>query len=462
MSTSTAASAAESLSSDVAVAAPKPAPSFYRRPLPSTCVALSSRAGRHLFQSALAGRGLKSFFRLIEQHTTQGEPAYCGVSTLTVCLNAFAVDPRQTWKGPWRWYEESMLNCCVDLDDVKRTGITMSVFHCLAQCQGLTSRVYYAQDESSTVEHFREQVRVACVEAEEGDDDSSGSGSGSDDHLHSILVVSYNRRGLGQSGTGHFSPIGAYDAASDSVLILDTARFKYGVHWVSLPLLYEAMQSIDPDSGRSRGYIMLSHDREDYFLSKVGSSSASASMLPMSILFRTTMKKHESRRRYKEFLRGLQREPTWEEVFRFWTRDFTDPEFVWTAVDPQVKPCTNENGLNALVDQVRDLIAKLVPTEPPVHGMEARTLSTLLSSSSEPSSCLSSCRPNGLRTINLKPDEPIFVSYLAALDEDRRAQIVNAAASNGPFEEARRQLLAEAELVRYAIDLSYQQPSMTA
>ena len=97
MSTSTAAfaaSAAESLSSAGAVPAPKTAPSFYRRPLPSTCVALSSRAGRHLFQSALAGRGLKSFFRLIEQHTTQGEPAYCGVSTLTVCLNAFAVDPR--------------------------------------------------------------------------------------------------------------------------------------------------------------------------------------------------------------------------------------------------------------------------------------------------------------------------------------------------------------------------------
>lgn len=460
MTATSPASAAAAAAAVEALPVPTPAaepvvPSFYRRPLPSTCVALSSRAGRRLFQSALDGRGLKSFFRLIEQHTTQGEPAYCGVSTLTVCLNAFAVDPRQNWKGPWRWYEESMLNCCVDLDDVKRTGITMSVFHCLAQCQGITSRVYYAQDEGSTVEHFREQVRAACVEAEQGDEDVEDR---SDDHLHSILVVSYNRRGLGQSGTGHFSPVGAYDAASDSVLILDTARFKYGVHWVSLPLLYEAMQSIDPDSGRSRGYIVLSHDREDHHLSaEAAPSPASSPSLPMSVLFRTRMRKHEPRRRYKEFLRGLQRDPTWEEVVRFWTKDFTDLQFVWTAVDPQVKPCANEAGLNALVEQVRDLIAQLIPGEPRIDPSAAPP-----SPSSSASSCLSSCRPNGLRTINLKPEEAIFVSYLAALDDERRVQLVTSVSSNGSFDEAKRQLLAEAELVRYAIDLSDQQPSMTA
>jgi hypothetical protein len=51
--------------------------------------------------------------------TTQAEPAYCGISTLVMCLNAANVDPRQTWKGPWRWYTESMLNCCVDLEVVR-------------------------------------------------------------------------------------------------------------------------------------------------------------------------------------------------------------------------------------------------------------------------------------------------------------------------------------------------------
>lgn len=33
---------------------------------------------------------------------------------------------------------------------------------------------------------------------------------------------------LKQTGQGHFSPVAAHDPISDSVLILDTARFKYG------------------------------------------------------------------------------------------------------------------------------------------------------------------------------------------------------------------------------------------
>ena len=33
-----------------------------------------------------------------------------------------------------------------------------------------------------------------------------------------------SRKGLDQTGDGHFSPLAAYDAASDSVLVLDVAR----------------------------------------------------------------------------------------------------------------------------------------------------------------------------------------------------------------------------------------------
>jgi glutathione gamma-glutamylcysteinyltransferase len=46
----------------------KPSPrSFYKRPLPESCVALSSKRGKEVFASALANAGLKSFFPLIEQ-----------------------------------------------------------------------------------------------------------------------------------------------------------------------------------------------------------------------------------------------------------------------------------------------------------------------------------------------------------------------------------------------------------
>jgi glutathione gamma-glutamylcysteinyltransferase len=73
------------------------------------------------------------FFPLCEQHSTQSEPAYCGISSLVISLNALAIDPKRSWRGSlWRWYDESMLNCCVDLNQVKTTGITLGTFKCLA------------------------------------------------------------------------------------------------------------------------------------------------------------------------------------------------------------------------------------------------------------------------------------------------------------------------------------------
>jgi len=52
--------------------------------------------------------------------------------------------------------------------------------------------------------------------------------------MDKALVFSYDRQGVGQSGSGHFSPLGGYNEAEDLVLVLDTARFKYPPHWVKL------------------------------------------------------------------------------------------------------------------------------------------------------------------------------------------------------------------------------------
>jgi glutathione gamma-glutamylcysteinyltransferase len=72
------------------------------------------------------------------------------------------------------------------------------------------------------------------------------------------LIASYSRGVLGQTGAGHFSPVGGYHARSDAVLVLDVARFKYPPHWVPLPLLFEAMRDVDPVTGRARGWLTLS------------------------------------------------------------------------------------------------------------------------------------------------------------------------------------------------------------
>ncbi|CAN0355841.1 unnamed protein product, partial [Laminaria digitata] len=72
--------------------------SFYRRELKPPCVAFSSADGRKLFREALVEGNMESYFRLAEQFRTQDDPAFCGLSTLTMVLNALAVDPGRTWK----------------------------------------------------------------------------------------------------------------------------------------------------------------------------------------------------------------------------------------------------------------------------------------------------------------------------------------------------------------------------
>ena len=53
---------------------------------------------------------------------------------------------------------------------------------------------------------------------------------------------------------GHFSPAGGYDPKTDSLLVLDVARFKYPPHWCPLATMWEAMCEPLPEEGVPRGW----------------------------------------------------------------------------------------------------------------------------------------------------------------------------------------------------------------
>ena len=189
--------------------------SFYRRQLPTAhCVAFSSAEGRRLFQEALGEGGMETYFPLSEQFKTQDDPAFCGLGALTMVLNALAIDPGRTWKGPWRWFDESMLECCEPLEVVRAKGICISKLDCLARCNGATTQLKYG--DSAGLAEFREDiVRLTSTTPPPEE----------------LMIVGYNRKVLGQTGTGHFSPVGGYHRGRDMALIMDVARFKctYGM-----------------------------------------------------------------------------------------------------------------------------------------------------------------------------------------------------------------------------------------
>lgn len=227
-----------------------------------------------MFQEALAQGGLESYFPLSEQFKTQDDPAFCGLGALTMVLNALAIDPGRTWKGPWRWFDESMLECCEPLEVVRERGICIGKLDCLARCNGATTVLKYG--DSTGLEEFRRDVirttggRNAHLHEGEVSLCSEEACSGHHHHHHDqqhlqhvqqdqdeLLIVGYNRQVMSQTGTGHFSPVGGYHAGRDMALIMDVARFKYPPHWVPVPLLWEAMQTVDPETQRSRGYMVV-------------------------------------------------------------------------------------------------------------------------------------------------------------------------------------------------------------
>ena len=165
---------------------------------------------------------------------------------LFVVLNSLSIDPGYIWKGNWRFFTEESLRTCDKrkpkddpLQNVMEQGITFEEFLYLAECNGASIVPFLASN--TTLAHFRSAILAACTR-----------------RLDDIrLVCSYNRSTLQQTGTGHFSPIAGYHAKDDLVLILDVARFKYPAHWISVELLWQSMNTIDPTTNKSRGFYLI-------------------------------------------------------------------------------------------------------------------------------------------------------------------------------------------------------------
>jgi hypothetical protein len=115
------------------------------RPLPETCVKLSSPEGKVLFKEALASGGMEGYFTLAENFITQAEPSYCSVSTLTMVLNAMnSLNSARYGDGlagaanvNTGYISEPELQC--KLEEVEKHGMTLSQFVSLAQQHGVRS-----------------------------------------------------------------------------------------------------------------------------------------------------------------------------------------------------------------------------------------------------------------------------------------------------------------------------------
>jgi glutathione gamma-glutamylcysteinyltransferase len=231
-----------------------PPVSFHKRPLPDSLIAFSSKEGKRIFQEALLSGGAESYFPLSEQFITQSEPSFCSLTSLAMVLNALNHDPKKTWKGVWRWISEETLQCELpakcghSLDKVKVTGMNFGEFEALAKCHDVSISSYRASRLDDKDGQLRGLENFRAIVA----------GTSQSSCAKAFVVCNFSRPHLGQTGDGHFSPIGAYHKERDLVLVMDVARFKYPPFWVGLRTLWEAMSEVDAETGLPRGFFVIS------------------------------------------------------------------------------------------------------------------------------------------------------------------------------------------------------------
>ena len=79
-------------------------------------------------------------------------------------------------------------------------------------------------------------------------------------NTNQLLVINFSRKSLGQAGTGHFSPIGAYNEQANKFLVLDVALFKYPAFWVDGKALWDSLATVDSVSKKNRGFVVITSD----------------------------------------------------------------------------------------------------------------------------------------------------------------------------------------------------------
>ncbi|NMJ43846.1 glutathione gamma-glutamylcysteinyltransferase [Roseomonas sp. JC162] len=207
-------------------------------------VALDTPDGAARFHRAIGGPQALGLLANLE---TEVFLTFCGPASLATALNALGLhEPSPAAFFPHRRMTQDSLFTPANLAvksyaAVQAGGLTLEQLADFARNLGAAAEAVYAD----TVDAAALRARISAALADPA----------------SRVIVNYSRIPLGQEGDGHISPVAAYDAESDSVLILDVARYKYPPVWTPIATLLVAMQHVDPDAGRVRGLLFLTARR---------------------------------------------------------------------------------------------------------------------------------------------------------------------------------------------------------
>lgn len=184
------------------------------------------------------------YVSLMATFIMQERQTLCSVATGVTILNALPVkrpvDPKY---APYPFFTQAnyfndRVDAIITRDTTLKIGQTLQQAAAVMAAHGAVTKAYHAAD--SSLGEFRRIARANM------------------DTRTDFIAVNYRRNHVGQPPGAHFSPLAAYDEPSDSFLILDVARYKFPPVWVTAADLFDAMNTLDTVSGKTRGFIVVS------------------------------------------------------------------------------------------------------------------------------------------------------------------------------------------------------------
>ena len=184
------------------------------------------------------------YWQLIPNFAVQQTQSYCGVASAVTVLNAMPVKkPVDPIYKPYAYFTQGNfftpeVTKIVSAETVLAQGMTRE-----EMAEAL--RQHGVKTQSLAGDAFTDESLRALLQKTLGDDGQ-------------FVLANYFRGTFGQVGGGHWSALAAYDAQTDSVLILDVAKYKYPPAWVSISLLRQSIATLDTTSNKARGLVIVS------------------------------------------------------------------------------------------------------------------------------------------------------------------------------------------------------------
>jgi hypothetical protein len=186
---------------------------------------------------------------MLSSFVTQRTQSFCSVATAATMLNALGVPaPVDPVYAPHAYYTQANIlgECALGLTShtgaplsagfIATHGATLDEWAAYLSCWAHPMAARHASEWS--VDVFRTEVAAALS-----------------DSPPRAVGLNFHRSGLGQPGGGHMSPVAAYSAATDSMLLLDVSRYKEEAAWFPVSELHSAMNTTDVAASVSRGWV---------------------------------------------------------------------------------------------------------------------------------------------------------------------------------------------------------------